>query len=93
MSNAALSEKEMRSALGLDRPVQSPPVPAPSQKRSIRYTLVVLSVREKTGGLPFRLEHQSRSISTLTAQIEAEQLARKKNLDVWAVLDVRQFDE
>ena len=91
MSNSALSEKEMRSALGLDRPVQAPPVP--SQKRPRRYTLVVLSVREKTGGLPFRLEHQSSSISTLTAQIEAEQLARKKNLDVWAVLDVRQVDE
>ena len=91
MSNSALSEKEMRSALGLDRPVQAPPVP--SQKRPRRYTLVVLSVREKTGGLPFRLEHQSSSISTLTAQIEAEQLARKQNLDVWAVLDVRQFDE
>ena len=91
MSNAGLSEKEMRSALGLDRPIQAPPVP--SQNRPRRYTLVVLSVRKKAGGLPFRLEHQSSSISTLTAQMEAEQLARKQNLNVWAVLDIRQVDE
>lgn len=91
MSNAGLSEQEMRSALGLDRPVLAPPVP--SKKRPRLYTLVVLSVRKKTGGLPFRLEHQSSSISTLKAQMEAEQLARKQNLDVWAVLDISQVDE
>ena len=91
MNNAGLSEQEMRSALGLDRPVQASSVP--SQKRPRRYTLVVLSVRKKTGGLPFRLEYQCSSISKLKAQMEAEQLARKQNLNVWAVLDIRQVDE
>lgn len=92
MSNDVLLEREMRAALGLDRPVQSEPI-APAKKRPVRYTLVVLSVRKKNGGLPFRLEHRSSSISTLTAQIEAEQLIRKRNLDLWAVLDIRQIDE
>ncbi len=51
--------------------------------------LVELSVR-KNGGSPFRFEHRSRSISTLTAQLEAEKAAREKGYEVWVVLDIRQ---
>jgi len=46
-----------------------------------------------TGGPPFRYEHKSRSLSTLEARLEAEKAVRKKGLEVWAVLDVRQVSE
>ncbi|MET1080949.1 MAG: hypothetical protein ABWY06_23290 [Pseudomonas sp.] len=84
----------MRRALGLE-PTKTPDtVKAKGKLKSPkRYTLVELSVRDKSGGPPFRFEHRSSSISTLTAQLEAEQAARKQGLDVWVVLDIRQISE
>ncbi len=91
MSNSSLSEDDVRRALGL--------VPvAPSQKQKEKspnpftYTLVELSVR-KDGGVPFRFEHRSVSISRLNAQLEAEKAARAQGLEVWVLLDIRQESE
>lgn len=96
MTETNLSEGEMRRALGLDPALpkqpqsqsqsQSKPKPASS------YTLVELSVR-KNGGPTFRFEHRSSSISTLTAQLEAEKSARAKGYEVWVLLDIRQISE
>jgi hypothetical protein len=80
-----ISEAEMRRAFGLDATSQKQPAPKPFST----YTLVELSVR-KNGGPPFRFEHRSRSISTLTAQLEAEKAARSKGYEVWVVLGIRQ---
>ena len=85
MTDTKLTEVEMRRALGLDSAPQKQPMP----KQSSTFTLVELSVR-KNGGSPFRFEHRSRSISTLTAQLEAEKAAREKGYEVWVVLDIRQ---
>ena len=85
--DTTVSEAEMRHAFGLDLISHNQPTPKP--KPFSTYTLVELSVR-KNGGLPFRFEHHSRSISTLTAQLEAEKAAREKGYEVWVVLDVRQ---
>jgi hypothetical protein len=52
-----------------------------------------LSVRQKTGGPAFRFEYRSRSISTLTARLEAEKAVRQQGLEVWAVLDIHQTTE
>lgn len=87
----------MRAALGLDPTVT--PVsamakdPAKRPKPPKRYTLVELSVRKKSGGPTFRFEHRSDSISTLTAQLEAEKAARRQGLEVWVVLDIQQISE
>jgi len=79
----------MREALGL-----APTKPAPEKrKHPISYIVVELSVRKLSGGAPFRFEHKSRSLSTLEAKLEAEKAVRKKGLEVWAVLDVRQISE
>lgn len=87
MTDTTVSEAEMRRAFGLDHIPQKQPTP--KSKPFSTYTLVELSVREK-GGPPFRFEHRSRSISTLTAQLEAEKTARDKGYEVWVVLDIRQ---
>nr|WP_273234459.1 MULTISPECIES: hypothetical protein [Pseudomonas] len=88
MSNLSLSEDDVRQALGL-----TPAAPKKQKKEKstnpFTYTLVELSVR-KNGGPPFRFEHRSRSISRLTAQLEAEKAARAQGLDVWVLLDIRQ---
>lgn len=88
MIDTTVSEAEMRHAFGLDEKPKKQPTPK-SHPFSI-YTLVELSVR-MNGGPPFRYEHRSRSISTLTAQLEAEKAARSKGYEVWVVLDVRQI--
>ena len=77
----------MRHAFGLDEKPQKQPTPKSNPFST--YTLVELSVR-KNGGAPFRFEHRSHSISTLTAQLEAEKAARDKGYEVWVVLDIRQ---
>lgn len=77
----------MRRAFGLDHIPQKPPTPKSNPFST--YTLVELSVR-KNGGSPFRFEHRFRSISTLTAQLEAEKAARGKGYEVWVVLGIRQ---
>lgn len=87
LTNTNISEAEMRRAFGLDHIPQEQPKPI-SNPFSI-YTLVELSVR-KNGGQPVRFEYRSRSISTLTAQLEAEKAARSKGYEVWVVLDIRQ---
>jgi len=84
-----LLEAEMREALGL-----APAKPAPAKpKQRPSYIQVELSVRKPSGGPAFRFEHQSRSLSTLDAQLEAEKIVRQKGWEVWAVLDVRQVSE
>lgn len=89
-----ISEVEMREALGLGLSVQPPAVAPPEKaKRSTLYTLVDLSVRQKTGGPAFKFEYRSRSISTLTARLEAEKSVRQQGLEVWAVLEIRQVNE
>lgn len=94
LNAAQISEAEMREALGLGPSAQQPAA-APQEKarRSTLYTLVELSVRQKSGGPAFRFEYRSRSISTLTARLEAEKAARQQGLDVWAVLEIRQVNE
>ena len=89
-----ISEVEMREALGLG-PVARQPAAAPPEKAkgSERYTLVELSVRQKAGGPAFRFEYRSRTISSLTARLEAEKAVRQQGLEVWAVLEIRQVSE
>ncbi len=87
MTDTKLTEVEMRRALGLDLAPSESKRPRPKQHST--FMLVELSVR-KNGGSPFRFEHRSRSISTLTAQLEAEKAAREKGYEVWVVLDIRQ---
>jgi hypothetical protein len=90
LSDLSLSEDDVRQALGL--------IPAAPKKQKEKapnpftYTLVELSVR-KNGGPPFRFTHRSRSISRLTAQLEAEKAARAQGLEVWVLLDIRQESE
>jgi hypothetical protein len=89
LNSQEITEAEMREALGL-----APAKPTPKKtKHPFSYILVELSVRKVTGGPPFRYEHKSRSLSTLEARLEAEKAVRKKGLEVWAVLDVRQISE
>lgn len=57
----------------------------------VRYTIVELSVRKDGAGLPLRFEHRSRSISKVTAQLEAEKEAKRQGYQVWALLDIRQI--
>ncbi len=91
MPSNSFTEDEMRKALGL----ATSPEPTKSRIKSpipIRYMLVELSVRKPGGGLPFRFEHKSRSMSSLEAQLEAEKAVRKEGLEVWAVLDIKQIE-
>lgn len=90
MNSQQITEAEMREALGL-----APAKPAPEKRKHhpSSYILVELSVRKLSGGPPFRFEYKSRSLSTLEAKLEAEKAVRKKGLEVWAVLDVRQVSE
>jgi hypothetical protein len=88
-----ISEAEMREALGLSPSAPTQTTPPDKAKRARVYTLVELSVRKKTGGPAFRFEYRSGSISTLTAQLEAEKAVRQQGLDVWAVLDIHQSTE
>ncbi|GAB3382941.1 hypothetical protein [Azotobacter armeniacus] len=89
MNSQEITEAEMREALGL-----APAKPTPEKrKHPSSYILVELSVRKLTGGPAFRFEYKSRSLSTLEAKLEAEKVVRKKGLEVWAVLDVRQVSE
>lgn len=86
LNTKQITEEEMREALGL-----APSKPAPEKpKHQSTFILVELSVRKPSGGPAFRYEHKSRSLSTLEARLEAEKAVRKKGLEVWAVLDVRQ---
>jgi len=87
VTDTTVSEAEMRRAFGLDQIHEKQPAKKPNPFST--YTIVELSVREN-GGKPFRFEHRSNSISTLTAQLEAEKAARKKGYEVWIVLDIRQ---
>lgn len=91
MPSNSFTEDEMRKALGL----ASAALPVKSRSKSpipIRYMLVELSVRKPGGGLPFRFEHKSSSMSSFEAQLEAEKAVRKEGLEVWAVLDIRQIE-
>ncbi|PAU66574.1 hypothetical protein BZL41_00950 [Pseudomonas sp. PIC25] len=81
----------MRKALGLAT-TPEPTKPRIKSPIPIRYTLVTLSVRKPAGGLPFRYEYQSRSMSSLEAQLEAEKAVREERLEVWAVLDIKQIE-
>ncbi|MFP6851343.1 MAG: hypothetical protein VCA57_21955 [Pseudomonas sp.] len=90
MTYTTVSEAEMRRAFGLNQIHEKQPAKNPNPF-SI-YTIVELSVREN-GGKPFRFEHRSNSISTLTAQLEAEKAARDKGYEVWALLDIHQTTE
>lgn len=88
------TEDEMREALGLTQSsTTSQSKPTAKPKQPVRYILVELSVRKQSGGLPFKFEHKSPSLSTLEARLEAEKAVRKQGLEVWAVLDVRQVEE
>ncbi|MDF5806729.1 hypothetical protein P4209_23865 [Pseudomonas aeruginosa] len=48
-------------------------------------------MRKDGAGLPLRFEHRSRSISKVTAQLEAEKEAKRQGYQVWALLDIRQI--
>lgn len=87
-SDSSLSETDMKEALGL---VSAPVKEKPSRART--YTLVELSVRKEMDDIPFCLEHRSDSISTLTAQLEAEKIARDNSLKVLSVINIRQISE
>lgn len=87
--NLDQAEAEMREALGLRPAPQKAAKTTAQASRPFPHTIVELSVR-KDGGKPFRFTHRSRSISRLTAQLEAEKAARKKGYEVWVLLDVRQ---
>ena len=71
----------------------NPSSPKEKARRSTVYTLVELSVRQKTGRPASRSEYRSRSISTLTARFEAEKAVRQQGLEVWAMLDIQQITE
>jgi len=47
---------------------------------------VVLSVRKQSGGVPSRYVHQTKTISRLDAQMQAEREARSKGFNTHAVL-------
>ena len=49
---------------------------------------VVLSVRHPDGGLPFHFEYLARTVSTLDAEIQARNAARREGLRVHATLEV-----
>ena len=94
MTNPSISEAEMRAALGLAPSKTPEKIRAQEQaKAAKRYTRVELSVRRKTGGATFRFEYRSSSISTLTAQLEAEKAAREQGLEVWVLLGIEQVSE
>ena len=93
MSTKQISEAEMREALGLGPSSPKASTPQEKAKQTAVYTLVELSVRQKTGSPAFRFEYRSRSISTLTARLEAEKAVRQQGLEVWAVLDIHQTTE
>ncbi|ABJ12005.1 hypothetical protein VNPA110516_56680 [Pseudomonas aeruginosa] len=83
------SEEQMRKALGL---AETRPKKARTEaSQPVRYTIVELSVRKDGAGLPLRFEHRSRSISKVTAQLEAEKEAKRQGYQVWALLDIRQI--
>ena len=83
------SEEQMRKALGL---AETRPKKARTEaSQPVRYTIVELSVRKDGAGLPLRFEHRSRSISKVTAQLEAEKEAKRQVYQVWALLDIRQI--
>ncbi|SER41499.1 MULTISPECIES: hypothetical protein [Pseudomonas] len=87
-SRQPLLEAEMLEALGLvSKPVKEKPA------RNLTYTLVELSVRKKSDSHPYRLECRSRSISTVTAQIEAEKSAREEGLEVLDVIKICQVSD
>jgi hypothetical protein len=93
LSTKQISEAEMREALGLGPASPKASTPQEKAKRAKVYTLVELSVRQKTGGPAFRFAYRSSSISTLTARLEAEKAVRQQGLEVWAVLDIHQTTE
>lgn len=49
---------------------------------------VVLSVRHPDGGMPFRFEYLARTVSTLDAEIQARNAARREGFNVHATLEV-----
>lgn len=49
---------------------------------------VVLSVRLRDGGLPFRFEYAAGTISRLAAECDAKKAAREAGLIVWAVIEI-----
>ena len=49
---------------------------------------VVLSVRLRDGGLPFRFEYAAGTISRLAAECDAKKAARDAGLIVWAVIEI-----
>jgi hypothetical protein len=77
-----LTERDMRRALGLVPERSAPVAEAPSSMR------VTLSVRHPDGGLPFKYEHRSKTISRTLAVINAQRSAREQGLRVYALLDV-----
>ena len=83
------SEEQMRKALGLSE--TRPKKVRTEASQPVRYTIVELSVRKGGAGLPLRFEHRSRSISKVTAQLEAEKEAKRQGYQVWALLDIRQI--
>ncbi|MEI9087619.1 hypothetical protein RI649_08080 [Pseudomonas aeruginosa] len=72
----------MRKALGLAE--TRPKKVRTEASQPVRYTIVELSVRKGGAGLPLRFEHRSRSISKVTAQLEAEKEAKRQGYQVWA---------
>lgn len=57
----------------------------PSRVSGLR---VVLSVRLRDGGLPFRFEYAAGTISRLAAECDAKKAAREAGLIVWAVIEI-----
>jgi hypothetical protein len=49
---------------------------------------VVLSVRHPDGGLPFRFEYRTRTVSTLDAEIRARAAARREGLRIHCTLEI-----
>lgn len=86
---SALSEIEMRNALGIPMPAL---IVAKERRREPRVKtpalLVVLSVRESWGGPCRRFAHRCNTVSTLLAQCEANKAARAQGLVVWALLEI-----
>ena len=83
------SEEQMRKALGLAE--TRPKKVLTEASHPVRYNIVELSVRKGGAGLPLRFEYRSRSISKVTAQLEAEKEAKRQGYQVWALLDIRQI--